>query len=564
MMDGLPRLPWAQLGVLSLMGAVAVADVAVPSVQSNRPPALPDLLAGLTLMWCGADLLWALSARRTGVLLCAAGIAWFLPDLAVTGHQAFDRGLAAMSLVHVPLIVVALLRSPRGKLSGAPTWLAVGVSAVAAATAVTGGHAVALTLTGVLLDGVLVLAWHRAGRPTTKSWAIFLSGSLAYGVVLVAAPLLRLAGDVEWWLPTLYDACVCLATTALVSAGDWLQPARSVDVGPGGLGQVDTLVAHAYGHPGAHAVVRVPELGWVDLQGHPADPAHLFALDDTIALWVTSSSDSGHPPQRSRAPLDPILRECLNLAARNVRLRVQSAARVEDLARLRQRLVAVEDEERRGLVDRMRAGPLGRLDTLHVDLSQAGLPPDLVVGVERTDRALQAIALGLDPLGPTGSLDDALGALVDDRPGSTSLIANPVIVATPAAHTLWFACAEALANATKHAPDASVVVTLAAVAGDAVLTVSDDGAGVADADGSGLRGVRDRVMSTGGTFRVESGPAGTTITVVVPADPGSRHAADPRHDPGTRNHVAQTGGATDVSPATSLLASSQPTRTEKP
>ena len=564
MTDGLPRRPWAQLGVLGLMGAVAVADVAVPSVQSNRPPALPDLLTGLTLMWCGADLLWALSARRTGVLLCAAGIAWFLPDLAVTGHQALDHGLAAMSLVHVPLIVIALLRSPRGQLSGAPTWLAVVVSAVAAATAVTGGHVVALTLTGVLLDAVLVLAWHRAGRPTTKSWAIFLTASLAYGVVLVAAPVLRLAGGVEWWLPTLYDACVCLSATALVGAGDWLQPTRSVDVGPGGLGQVDTLVAHAYGQPGAHAVVRVPELGWVDLQGHPADPAHLVALDDAIALWVTSSRASGHPPQRSTAPLESMLRECLTLAARNVRLRVQSAAWVEDLARLRERLVAVEDEERRSLVDRMRAGPLARLDSLHADLSQAGVPRDLVVGVERTDRALRAIALGLDPLGPTGSLDDALGALVDERPGSTSLIANPVVVATPAAHTLWFACAEALANATKHAPDASVVVTLAAVSGDVVLTVSDDGPGGADSEGSGLRGARDRVISTGGTFRVESGPAGTTLTVAVPADPDSRDDANQRHDPGTRNHVSRTGAATDVAHETSLLASSQPTRTEEP
>jgi len=52
------------------------------------------------------------------------------------------------------------------------------------------------------------------------------------------------------------------------------------------------------------------------------------------------------------------------------------------------------------------------------------------------------------------------------------------------------------------------------------VTVTDDGSGGADASGSGLRGVADRVEAVGGRLRVAS-PAGggTRVTAVVPVGP---------------------------------------------
>jgi signal transduction histidine kinase len=90
----------------------------------------------------------------------------------------------------------------------------------------------------------------------------------------------------------------------------------------------------------------------------------------------------------------------------------------------------------------------------------------------------------------------------------------------------YFVVAEALANVAKHAAatEARVrVVSQVAGAeasggrgrGDApgtlTVEVADDGRGGAQpADGSGLRGLKDRVETLGGTFALESPPGGGT------------------------------------------------------
>jgi signal transduction histidine kinase len=52
--------------------------------------------------------------------------------------------------------------------------------------------------------------------------------------------------------------------------------------------------------------------------------------------------------------------------------------------------------------------------------------------------------------------------------------------------------------------------------GDAiVVTVMDDGRGGADAMGTGLQGLGNRVEALDGTFRVDSPPAGPTIVEAV-------------------------------------------------
>jgi signal transduction histidine kinase len=49
------------------------------------------------------------------------------------------------------------------------------------------------------------------------------------------------------------------------------------------------------------------------------------------------------------------------------------------------------------------------------------------------------------------------------------------------------------------------------------LEISDDGAGGASPDGSGLLGMRDRVVTLGGRLEVDSPPGrGTRIAVTLP------------------------------------------------
>jgi signal transduction histidine kinase len=90
----------------------------------------------------------------------------------------------------------------------------------------------------------------------------------------------------------------------------------------------------------------------------------------------------------------------------------------------------------------------------------------------------------------------------------------------PAAHeaALYFVAAEALTNAAKYARASAVEVTLRADDRWAEIAVADDGVGGASAeDGSGLRGLADRVETLGGQLTLTSARGhGTTLRARVP------------------------------------------------
>ena len=79
--------------------------------------------------------------------------------------------------------------------------------------------------------------------------------------------------------------------------------------------------------------------------------------------------------------------------------------------------------------------------------------------------------------------------------------------------------AEALANVHKHAGARRVVVRAAVLNGSLEVAVVDDGAGGADEEGSGLRGLADRVEALGGRLTLESPPnGGTGLFAVIPVE----------------------------------------------
>ena len=75
---------------------------------------------------------------------------------------------------------------------------------------------------------------------------------------------------------------------------------------------------------------------------------------------------------------------------------------------------------------------------------------------------------------------------------------------------------EALTNVRRHAPGASVQVRL--VVGDSiVLEVVDDGPGADEiVEGYGLRGMRERAQSVGGTLVAGTGPTGFRVRLELP------------------------------------------------
>jgi signal transduction histidine kinase len=85
---------------------------------------------------------------------------------------------------------------------------------------------------------------------------------------------------------------------------------------------------------------------------------------------------------------------------------------------------------------------------------------------------------------------------------------------------VYFACAEALANAGKHAEASSVTISVSQSSSRLVLTLVDDGVGGADpGKGSGLRGLADRVEALGGQLSVRSPMGGgTRLEATIPVD----------------------------------------------
>jgi len=93
--------------------------------------------------------------------------------------------------------------------------------------------------------------------------------------------------------------------------------------------------------------------------------------------------------------------------------------------------------------------------------------------------------------------------------------------------TLLRVAQEALENVRKHAGAGRVALTLSHLEDAVALDVRDDGGGFDpggfDAGGAGLRGMRERVGSLGGTLHLESSPGGgTTLAVEVPIGHGAR------------------------------------------
>jgi len=130
---------------------------------------------------------------------------------------------------------------------------------------------------------------------------------------------------------------------------------------------------------------------------------------------------------------------------------------------------------------------------------------------------LRALVAGISPpvLAERG-LGDAIRALALDAPvPATADIDLPGRLLAPVEAAAYFAVAELLANAAKHAEARSVHIRAAHPAGMLRIEVTDDGTGGADpARGTGLRGVERRLGALDGVLAVSSPPGGPTIVVI--------------------------------------------------
>ena len=122
----------------------------------------------------------------------------------------------------------------------------------------------------------------------------------------------------------------------------------------------------------------------------------------------------------------------------------------------------------------------------------------------------------LPPVLADRGLGDAVRALALETPVATKLdIDLPGRLAEPVESAAYFAVAEVLANAAKHAQARMVEIHMLHNGEVLRIAVTDDGIGGADpAQGSGLRGVERRLGTFDGILAVNSPPGGPTIVVI--------------------------------------------------
>jgi signal transduction histidine kinase len=117
----------------------------------------------------------------------------------------------------------------------------------------------------------------------------------------------------------------------------------------------------------------------------------------------------------------------------------------------------------------------------------------------------------------------ALGALAEHAPIPVDVEGDIGRLPEPIETAVFFVCSEALANAAKHAAASCASIELHEDRGRLVVTIADDGVGGASpSQGSGLRGLADRIEALGGRLNVHSPPgAGTKVSAEVPVAPTS-------------------------------------------
>ena len=100
--------------------------------------------------------------------------------------------------------------------------------------------------------------------------------------------------------------------------------------------------------------------------------------------------------------------------------------------------------------------------------------------------------------------------------------------------TAYYVFAEAVTNSQKHSGASSIDVSVVDRGEALTIEVTDNGVGGASERGSGLQGLRDRVETVGGSFRVTSVRAhGTVVTATIPVSAAEPGPVRPRPRPST-------------------------------
>lgn len=399
---------------------------------------------------------------------------------------------------------------------------------------------------------VVVVRKHRRSSSLTQRQAMPLLvagvvGALVFGVldaviqlVALAAPALDNAQALTTSIAESVALLVMMGAFVVAALLQALQRARVTQL------LVDKEAAHdpealqralrgVLADPGLRLLFRESaEADWVDVGGEAV------TLPDGTRVLVPVDARAGAPLAVLLA--DPRVSEqedlleaavaASRMALDNARLQALAQARLEEVARSRQRLAQVGTDERRRLERDLHDGAQQRLLSVAAALASARASTedpamhrrldDVRDGLRSALKELRDLANGIHPAVLTQA---GLGAAIESAAERLALSARIEVEAgrwpPEVESAAYFVTSEALANAVKHADAGHVTISAIRVGSALCLTIVDDGSGGASTTigRGGLTGMSDRVAALGGTLTLTSpAGAGTTIVARFPCD----------------------------------------------
>ena len=571
------------LAVVGLLAGVGAASIMLGNEVRHASPSDVALVLAVGWSFLASGLVaWRIRPDNpigpamvaTGLLRFGEALFWSQDAVAFTVGHVF-------SYVYLAGIIYILLAFPNGRLEspllrGLFSAAAVAAGPLQVAWLVTGGHdqagacadcpvnllelvkapdvaagtqlvqAAIGTLVAAISIVVLMLRWQSASAAlrfaiTPVIWAgVAASGaqvlhhlSFALGVSLGRTPALLL------------DLALALMAGAFLLGVARTRLARSAvadlvtELGHSPApGELRAALARAVRDPSLEIAYWLPaDDRFVDSSGKPA--AMPREGDSRVATMVERAGRRvaalvHDPAVTDDESLVRAVAAAAGLQLENERLQAELRSQLEEVRASRARIVEATQDERRRIERNLHDGTQQRLVSIAMTLglADAKVPTDAgaarrLIGEARTGLSaaleeLRELSQGIHP----GILTErGLGKAVDELALRMHLPIEVDVrlserLPSPVETAAYYVISEALTNVAKHARARRVRVRVGREDGRALIAISDDGRGGADASvGSGLRGLRDRVEALGGRFVVESPPGeGTNIQVEIPCE----------------------------------------------
>jgi signal transduction histidine kinase len=542
------------IGVIGLIWGLASATI---YYGSGAPvlDVLRDLVIGWIYLYGGLAIWSSRPGNRTGLLMAAVGLTWFIGNLQLSDLPVVrETGVAFADVVFVCLIAL-ILAYPSGRLERRLDRTAVVI--LAAGTTVNNSVRLLPLPAALDLEGprlyvglslaifayvVVLMRWFAApARRRSELLPVLIAGSVLMAILAtnLAIQILAMPPELQALLLAargLAPAAIPLALLVGFYRQSELRQRALLDAMP------DLMIRFTRG--GGLLDIRADDAALVR---RPFDRGSGGRIEDTLppgigAALIAAGSRAVETSEIQTVDFSAILpsghREYearLTSSGSDeviavIRDFTEQRAAQEELRQSRSRIIDATVAERRRLERDLHDGAQQRLVTvsLALRLARTRLREDAdsaaIQGLNEAGDELKTALLELRELArgihPAILTEAGLGPAMESLAARSAVPAEVTEVPTrrlsPAIEsTAYFVVSEGLANAAKYASATRATVSAVCARDSLRVEISDDGVGGADpARGSGLRGLADRVAAIGGSMLIDSPARGGTRLVV--------------------------------------------------